>query len=364
MNYRMIKYITGWLLIFEALFMAVPAITALVYRESELWYFLMVMGGSLLVGGLMIFRKPLSTTLYAKEGFVIVALSWIVLSLVGALPFFISGSIPNYVDALFETVSGYTTTGASILTAVEPLPKSMLMWRSFTHWVGGMGVLVFIMAFVPLSGGHNLHIMKAESPGPSVSKLVPRMKTTALILYSIYLVMTFVEFVLLLFGGMNAFEALATAFGTAGTGGFGVRNDSIASYSPYIQIVVTVFMLLFSINFSCYYLILLGKLKEAFNAELRAFLLIVAAAIGIITINISHMYSSIGEALRHSCGAVWQMTPEGPLLQITENETSQPVMLSPVHKLVELRNVLSEAEKEEFEEYLRTLCLLQTPRQK
>lgn len=300
MNYRMIKYITGWLLIFEALFMAVPAITALVYRESELWYFLMVMGGSLLVGGLMIFRKPLSTTLYAKEGFVIVALSWIVLSLVGALPFFISGSIPNYVDALFETVSGFTTTGASILTAVERLPKSMLMWRSFTHWVGGMGVLVFIMAFVPLSGGHNLHIMKAESPGPSVSKLVPRMKTTALILYSIYLVMTFVEFVLLLFGGMTAFEALATAFGTAGTGGFGVRNDSIASYSPYIQIVVTVFMLLFSINFSCYYLILLGKLKEAFNAELRAFLLIVAAAIGIITINISHMYSSIGEALRHS----------------------------------------------------------------
>ncbi len=304
MNYRMIKYITGWLLIFEALFMAVPAITAAVYHEPEFWHFLMVMGGCVLLGGLMVLRKPASTTLYAKEGFIIVSLSWIILSLVGALPFFISGSIPNYVDALFETASGFTTTGASILTAVEPLPKCMLMWRSFTHWVGGMGVLVFIMAFVPLSGGHNLHIMKAESPGPSVSKLVPRVKTTALILYSIYLSLTFIEFVMLLMGGVSVFESLTTAFGTAGTGGFGVLNDSIASYSPYVQIVVTVFMLLFSINFSCYYLFLLGRLKDAFNAELRSFLLIVAAAIGIITANISHMYSSLGESLRHSAFAV------------------------------------------------------------
>ncbi|MBE6584991.1 MAG: TrkH family potassium uptake protein [Ruminococcaceae bacterium] len=304
MNYRMIKYITGWLLIFEALFMAVPAITAAVYHEPEFWHFLMVMGGCVLLGGLMVLRKPASTTLYAKEGFIIVSLSWIILSLVGALPFFISGSIPNYVDALFETASGFTTTGASILTAVEPLPKCMLMWRSFTHWVGGMGVLVFIMAFVPLSGGHNLHIMKAESPGPSVSKLVPRVKTTALILYSIYLSLTFIEFVMLLMGGVSVFESLTTAFGTAGTGGFGVLNDSIASYSPYVQIVVTVFMLLFSVNFSCYYLFLLGRLKDAFNAELRSFLLIVAAAIGIITANISHMYSSLGESLRHSAFAV------------------------------------------------------------
>ncbi len=304
MNYRMIKYITGWLLIFEALFMLAPTITAVVYRESELWYFLMVMAGCLVLGGLMILRKPQSTTLYAKEGFVIVSLSWIVLSLVGALPFFISGVIPNYIDALFETVSGFTTTGASILTAVEPLPKCMLMWRSFTHWVGGMGVLVFIMAFVPLSGGHNLHIMKAESPGPSVSKLVPRVKTTAMILYTIYLVMTFIEFIMLLFGGVNAYEALTTAFGTAGTGGFGVLNDSMASYSPYVQIVVTVFMILFSVNFSCYYLFLIGRIKDAFNAELRTFLIIVAASIGIITVNISHMYSSIGESLRHSAFAV------------------------------------------------------------
>lgn len=304
MNYRMIKYITGWLLIFEALFMTVPSVTAIVYSEAQLWHFLVVMAGCLLIGGLMIIRKPKSTTLYAKEGFVIVSLSWIVLSLVGALPFFISGTIPHYIDAVFETVSGFTTTGASILTAVEPLPKSMLMWRSFTHWVGGMGVLVFIMAFVPLSGGHNLHIMKAESPGPSVSKLVPRVKTTALILYAIYLVLTFIEFVMLLCGGMNTFEALATAFGTAGTGGFGVLNDSIASYSPYIQIVVTVFMLLFSVNFSCYYLILIGRIKYAFNAELRTFVLIVAASIGVITLNISHMYGSVGESLRHSAFAV------------------------------------------------------------
>ena len=231
--------------------MLVPAVTAIVYGESQLWYFLLSMllcGG---IGGLFVWKKPKDPVLYAREGFVIVALSWIVLSLFGALPFFLSGCIPNYVDALFETVSGFTTTGASILTAVEPLPKCMLMWRSFTHWVGGMGVLVFVMAFVPLSGGQNMHIMKAESPGPSVSKLVPRVRTTALILYAIYLTLTFIMFILLLCGGMSVFEALTTAFGTAGTGGFGVLNDSMASYSPYIQIVVTVFMLLFSVNFSC-----------------------------------------------------------------------------------------------------------------
>lgn len=308
MNYRMIKYITGWLLIFEALFMTVPAVTAIVYRESDLWYFLMVMAGCLILGGLMIIRKPPSTTLYAKEGFVIVSLSWIVLSLVGALPFFISGAIPHYIDALFETVSGFTTTGASILTEVESQSHAMLIWRSFTHWIGGMGVLVFIMAFVPLSGGRNLHIMRAESPGPSVSKLVPRVKTTALILYAIYLTMTFIMFILLLFGKMSAFDALNTAFSTAGTGGFGFRNDSFASSSPYLQIVVTVFMLLFSVNFSCYYLFLIGRFKDAFNAELRTFIIIVAAAVGLITVNISQTYlamgQSVGDSLRHAAFTV------------------------------------------------------------
>ena len=299
MNYRMIRNILGWLLIFESGFMLVPCAAALVYRESEVVYFLLTMllcGG---IGGLLVMKKPQNQTLYAREGFVIVALSWIVLSAFGALPFSVSGSIPHYIDALFETVSGFTTTGASILTEVETLPKCMLLWRSFTHWVGGMGVLVFIMAFVPLSGGQNMHIMKAESPGPSVSKLVPRVRTTAMILYSIYLIMTLVLFLFLLFGRMSVFEALTTAFGTAGTGGFGVLNDSMASYSTYIQIVVTVFMLLFSVNFSCYYLFLLGRFKDGFNSELRRFICIVGAVILIITLNVRGMFATLGEALRH-----------------------------------------------------------------
>ena len=299
MNYRMIRNILGWLLVFECGFMLVPTIAALVYREVELRDFLATM---LLCGGLgwlLVREKPKDSKLYAREGYVIVALSWVVLSLFGALPFTLSGCIPNYVDALFETVSGFTTTGASILSEVESLPKCMLMWRSFTHWVGGMGVLVFVMAFVPLSGGQNMHIMKAESPGPSVSKLVPRVRTTALILYSIYLALTFIMFIFLLFGEMTPFEALNTAFGTAGTGGFGVRNDSIASFSAYSQIVVTVFMLLFSVNFSCYYLILLGKVKDAFNTELRRFIYLAAGVILVITLNVRGMFTTLGEAVRN-----------------------------------------------------------------
>ena len=193
--------------------------------------------------------------------------------------------IPTFIDALFETVSGFTTTGASILSDVEKLSHASLMWRSFTHWVGGMGVLVFIMAFIPLSGAQNMHIMKAESPGPSVSKLVPRVKTTALILYSIYFALTLIEFIMLLFGGMTVFEALNTAFATAGTGGFGFYNSSMGSFSPYLQIVITVFMILFAINFNCYYLLLCGKLREAFNLEFRTFLIIIASVITVITIS-------------------------------------------------------------------------------
>ena len=299
MNYKMIRNILGWLLLFECGFMLVPTATALVYREREVWAFLVTMLLCGTIGALCVWNKPKDPVLYAREGFVIVSLSWITLSLFGAIPFFISGVIPSYVDAVFETVSGFTTTGASILAAVEPLPRCMLMWRSFTHWVGGMGVLVFIMAFVPLSGGQNMHIMKAESPGPSVSKLVPRVRTTALILYSIYLGLTLIQFILLLCGGLNAFEALCTAFGTAGTGGFGVLNDSMASYSPYVQWVVTVFMLLFSVNFSCYYLFLLGRFKEAFNGELRRFICIVGAVILVITLNVRGLFETLGEALRH-----------------------------------------------------------------
>ena len=299
MNYKMIRNILGWLLLFEAGFMLVPLVTGICYGESETVFFAITILLCASIGGLCVWNKPKDSVLYAREGFVIVALSWIILSLFGAIPFFVSGTIPNYVDAVFETVSGFTTTGASILTAVEPLPRCMLMWRSFTHWVGGMGVLVFIMAFIPLSGGQNMHIMKAESPGPSVSKLVPRVKTTALILYSIYLVLTLIQFILLLCGGLNVFEALCTAFGTAGTGGFGVLNDSMASYSPYIQWVVTAFMLLFSVNFSCYYLLLLGRIKDAFNAELRTFIAVVGTVMLVVTLNTRGLFDSLGEAIRH-----------------------------------------------------------------
>lgn len=304
MNYRMISYILGWILIFEGLFLTVPIITGAVFGESALISYLIALGICLLIGALLVLKKPKNKLLFAREGCVIVALSWIVLSLFGSLPFIISGEIPSFIDALFETVSGFTTTGASILSDVEKLSHASLIWRSFTHWVGGMGVLVFIMAFIPLSGAQNMHIMKAESPGPSVSKLVPRVRTTAMLLYSIYFVLTLVEFIMLLCGGMSVFEALNTAFATAGTGGFGFLNSSMGSFSPYIQIVITVFMILFAINFNCYYLLLCGKLREMFNLELRTFLIIVATSITVITINISGMYSSVGEALRHAAFTV------------------------------------------------------------
>ena len=299
MNYKMIRNILGWLLLFEAGFMLVPLITGICYGEQETVYFALTIVLCASIGGLCVWNKPKDSVLYAREGFVIVAFSWIALSLFGAIPFFISGAIPSYLDAVFETVSGFSTTGASILTEVESLPKCMLMWRSFTHWVGGMGVLVFIMAFMPLSGGQNMHIMKAETPGPSVSKLVPRVKTTAMILYSIYLALTFIEFIMLLCGGMDIFESLATAVGTAGTGGFGVRNDSMAGYSPYIQWVVTAFMLLFSVNFSCYYLIILGRVKDAFNAEFRAFVAVVGTVVLILTLNVRGFFDTLGDCLRH-----------------------------------------------------------------
>ena len=284
MNYRMIRHVLGWLLLFEAAFLLVPLITAVVYWEPAFFDFLITIGICLVVGGLAVWKKPSSTTLYAKEGFVIVALSWVVISLFGCLPFLFSGAIPNFVDALFEMVSGFTTTGASILTEVESLPRSILMWRSFSHWVGGMGVLVFIMAFLPLSGGRNMHIMKAESPGPSVSKLVPRVKTTALILYSIYGILTLLQIVLLLCGGMPVFDAVNTAFATAGTGGFAVYNDSLASVTPYCQTVTAVFMIVFAVNFSSYYLLWRRKWREALFLEVRVFLSIVIVAVAVLSL--------------------------------------------------------------------------------
>ena len=288
MNYKMIRYTLGILILFEALFLIVPAITAVVYSEwNSLIATAISMGICLVIGIPLSFKKPKNTKLFAKDGFVIVSLSWIALTAFGALPLVFSGSIPNYIDAFFEAASGFTTTGSSVIPAVEALPKSMLMWRSFMHWVGGMGVLVFIMAIMPLSGAQNMHIMRAESPGPQVSKLVPRVRRTAMILYLIYIVMTVITFLLLLFDKeMTAFEAINTSLATAGTGGFGFRNDSMYSFSSYVIIIITVFMLLFAINFNSYYLILKGKFKEAFNSEVLVFLGAVIAIILLITLNV------------------------------------------------------------------------------
>ncbi len=304
MNYRMIKYTLGWILLFEAAFMAIPLITALVYGEKSGLSFLLTMGILAVVGGLFVWRKTKNTALYAKEGFVIVSLSWILLSLFGCLPFLFSGEIPSFADAFFEMVSGFTTTGASILSDVEALSHCMLIWRSFSQWIGGMGVLVFIMAFLPLSGGRNMHIMRAESPGPSVSKLVPRVRTTALLLYSIYVGFTLAQFLLLLFDpALTAFEALNIAFSTGGTGGFSVKSSGFSLYSPYVQTVTAIFMLLFSVSFSSYYLVGKGRLKEAFNTEFRIFAVITLAATAGITANLFAMgkdYGSFGATLRHA----------------------------------------------------------------
>ncbi|MBR2329688.1 MAG: TrkH family potassium uptake protein, partial [Clostridia bacterium] len=281
MNYSIIRRTLGFLLLFEAIFFLLPLITAVIYWEAAFFAFLISIAVCALVGGALIWKKPKDSSIYTKEAFVIVALGWIVMSLFGALPFCLSGEIPSYVDALFETVSGFTTTGATIMNSgaeVETLSKSILMWRSFTHWIGGMGVLVFIMAFLPLSGAKNLQIMKAESPGPEVSKFVPKIRQTAKILYLIYTALTLTQLVLMVIGGMPFFDAITTAFGTAGTGGFAVKGDSMAGYSVFLQVVITVFMLLFSVNFNSYYLLGRRKWKEALNTEVKVFFIIVFSA--------------------------------------------------------------------------------------
>lgn len=297
----MIFYIIGWLLIFEAAFMVLPCGVAIVYGEADGWSFVLTIFLCLSIGWLLTRRQPQNKVFYVREGFVCVAIGWIVLSVMGAVPFVVSGSIPNLVDALFETVSGFTTTGASVLSDVEGLPQCILFWRSFTHWIGGMGVLVFILSILPLTGGYHMSLMKAESPGPSVNKLVPKVQSTAKILYTIYIVLTLLEIFFLLIGGMPLFDAFTTAFGTAGTGGFGIKNDSIASYSPYLQVVVTVFMILFGINFNVFFLLLMKKPKQALlQEELRYYLLIIAVSILVVTIYITDLYGSIWEALRHA----------------------------------------------------------------
>ena len=298
----MVAYILGVLLLIEAFLLIFPLITAFIYSEPVM-PFLASIGILGLVGGLLrLIGRTKNKTIYAREGFLIVSLGWILLSAMGALPFFISGEIPNYIDALFETASGFTTTGSSILTNVEALSKSLIFWRSFTHWVGGMGVLVFIMAAIPLAGGGgNIHLLKAESPGPEVSKLVPKAKHTALILYLIYFVMTVVLVAIMLLDGNSLFDSLTLSFGTAGTGGFGIKNDSMASYSASTQTIITIGMAAFGVNFNCYYYLINKRFKECFgNEELKYYLLIMVGAILFITFNSKGMYSNIGESLHHA----------------------------------------------------------------
>ncbi len=300
MNVKMILHTLGWVLNIEALAMILPLICALVYGES-----CFALGISIAVcailGITLTIRSPKNKTMYSKEGFTTVALAWVVLSIFGSMPFVISGAIPNFIDAIFETASGFTTTGASILTDVEALPKSLIFWRSFTHWLGGMGVLVFLIAFVPLSGGNNLHLIKAESPGPNVSKLVPKVRSTAKILYAMYLVMTVIEIVLLKFSGLDMFSALTLSFGTAGTGGFAILNSGLADYTPQVQNIITVFMILFGIDFSLYYMLLLGKFRSMLKSdELRVYLGIILFSIAVITVNCRQMYDSIATTIRHA----------------------------------------------------------------
>lgn len=303
MNKRMIFTTLGKLTVCEAVLMIFPLIVALVYSEwLSALAFLIAIGIAIVIGlSLYLGFKTKNKVIFAREGFIIVAFSWLIMSAIGAVPFVINGDIPSYIDAFFETVSGFTTTGATILRDVEILSHASLFWRSFTHWVGGMGVLVFIMAVLPSISDRSIHIMRAEMPGPIVGKIVPRARQTARILYIIYFAMTVIETVLLLVGGMPLFDSIVHAFGTAGTGGFGIRNDSIASYSPYLQWVITIFMFLFGINFNLFYLIIMKKAKSAFKSgELWAYIAISGTAIAIICHNTYSMFNSFGDAFRTS----------------------------------------------------------------
>ncbi len=305
MNYRIITRIIGRILCVEAAFMLPALVLSLCLHERGAALSLLVtVAACAVIGVLLALVKPKREGFYARDGFVTVGLAWIVVSLFGALPFFLSREIPNFMDAVFETVSGFTTTGASILTDVEALSSGLLYWRSFTHWLGGMGVLVFVLAIGPITsgeGGNAMYLLRAESPGPQVSKLVPRMRRTAMILYAIYIVMTVLEAVLLLCGGMPLFDAVTTAFGTAGTGGFSIRATSLADYSSYCQTVTAIFMVLFGVNFSIYYLLLIGQFRRVFKSEeLRAYLAIIVAAVLIIALDILHSYQSFGRALHEA----------------------------------------------------------------
>ena len=304
MNFSIIKYFCGIVLRFEAGFMALSLVVSFIYGEYDVaLIFIGTIAVMLGISFLLAFRKPADTSFYAKEGVVTVSVSWILLSLFGAMPFFLSGAIPSFIDSLFESVSGFTTTGASVLIDVEIVEKSLLFWRSFTHWIGGMGVLMFIMAILPMSKADPLHLMRAESPGPTTEKLVPKASETAKILYSIYIGLSLLEVILLLAGGMPLYDSVVHMFGTAGTGGFSMKNASIGAYeSVYLEVVVTVFMILFGVNFSAYFLLLARKFKRFLTfEELRVYLAIIIIAMAVIAFNITGtVYQSLGESLRHS----------------------------------------------------------------
>lgn len=306
MNYKMMGRLVSQILLVEGVFM-LPALCISLYNGE--WMAAKAFAYTLFIIAVVaavtfLVCKNAEKKFYAREGLVCVSISWILMSLLGCLPFYFSGEIPHYIDALFEIVSGFTTTGASILSDVESLSKGILYWRSFSHWLGGMGVLVFLLAVVPVGGksnGFTMHLLRAESPGPNVGKLVPRMGKTAKILYCMYILLTILNVVFLLVGGMAFFDAVCIAFGTAGTGGFGLRNDSIASYSPYIQNVCTIFMILFGVNFSCYYLLLLRQWKAVLkDQELRLYIGVIVGSVALIAWNIRDMYTGFGETLRHS----------------------------------------------------------------
>ena len=299
MNTRMIAYLLGIILLIEAALLLFPLLVAILYGESVI-PFVLTVGILLAVSLPAVLRKPRETRIYAKDGFVCVAAAWMLMAAFGALPFVFSGAIPNYISAYFETVSGLTTTGASILTEVESLPRSILFWRSFTHWIGGMGVLVFMLAILPLAGGQTMHLMRAEVPGPTKGKLVPKMRRTAMILYGIYIALTLLLAGLLLLCRIPLYDALVNAFGTAGTGGFSVLNSSIAGYgNPAAEWVIAIFMMIFGINFNLYYFLLIRRWRDVVKSEeLRVFLLLVTVSTAIIVLNTRHLFASVGETVR------------------------------------------------------------------
>lgn len=299
MNQSIIKYVLGKVLAIIGTLMIIPVITGIIYREDEVFAYIIVGAISYLLGHFSTRKKPKNTMFYLKEGCVVTSLSWILISVVGAIPFMLTGEIPNFVDAWFETASGFTTTGASILTDVEAMSHTSLMWRSFTHWIGGMGVLVFLLAVIPMSGGSNINLMRAESPGPSVGKLVPKIRSSAAILYKIYFGMTVVQLVLLIIARMPVFDAFCITFGSAGTGGFGVRNDSCGSYTALQQWITGIFCVLFGVNFNFYYYILARDPKKSMKMEeVKAYFCIIGASVMIIFFNIMGMFNNAADAFR------------------------------------------------------------------